>query len=117
SDEIAAQANNAARQIGELMRQGNREEAEEIKLKTSKFKEQIKSFSDQLNKLENEFYSLLVTFPNLPHESVPAGLTAEDNEVVLQHGETPEFQQEALPHWELATKYDIIDFETGTKIS
>lgn len=117
SDNLAAQANAAAREIGELMRQGKRDEAEVIKQSSVNFKEQIKSFAEQLNKLEEDFQDLLVTIPNLPHDSVPAGLTAEDNEVVLQYGDEPDLQQEALPHWELAVKYGIIDFETGTKIS
>lgn len=117
SDNLAAQANAAARQIGELMRQGKHDEADAIKESSVNYKEQIKGFADQLNEVEDEFHALLVTIPNLPHESVPAGLTAEDNEVVLQYGEDPDLNLEALPHWELTSKYDIIDFEVGTKIS
>lgn len=117
SDNLAAQANAAARQIGELMRQGKREEAEVIKANTTRYKEQIKNYSDQLHKVEHDFHALLVSIPNLPHESVRAGITPEDNEVVFQHGEGPDLEEEALPHWELASKYNIIDFEVGTKIS
>jgi len=117
SDNIASQANAAAKQIGELMRNGKREEAEAIKANSSNFKEQIKAFTEEQNALDEKIHAILVSIPNLPHESVPEGLTAEDNEVVFQYGENPDLSLEALPHWELTSKYDIIDFELGTKIA
>jgi seryl-tRNA synthetase len=117
SDAIAAQANTAARQIGELMRTGKKDEAAAIKAASASYKDQIKAFNEELSALEEQIYSLLVSFPNLPHESVPIGSTAEENEVVYQYGDEPDLSQEALPHWELTSKYDIIDFELGTKIS
>lgn len=117
SDNIASQANAAAKQIGELMRSGKRDEAEAIKLESTNFKEQIKAFAEEQNELDEKIYNILVSIPNLPHESVPEGLTAEDNEVVFQYGEDPDLSLEALPHWELTSKYDIIDFELGTKIA
>jgi len=117
SDNIASQANAAAKQIGELMRNGKREEAEAIKANSSNFKEQIKAFTEEQNELDEKIHTILVSIPNLPHESVPEGLTAEDNEIVFQYGEDPDLSLEALPHWELTSKYDIIDFELGTKIA
>jgi len=117
SDTIASQANAAAKQIGELMRAGKREEADAIKANSTNFKEQIKAFTEEQNELDEKIYSILVSIPNLPHESVPEGLSAEENEVIFQYGEDPDLSLEALPHWELTSKYDIIDFELGTKIA
>ncbi len=116
-DSISAEANAAARQIGELMRNGKKDEAEAIKAKTASFKEEIKQQGDQLAALEEELYQKLVLLPNLPHSSVPKGLTPEDNEVVLENGNKPELPANALPHWELAAKYNLIDFELGVKIT
>lgn len=117
SDAIAAEANAAAKQIGELMRQGKRDEAEAIKAKTGSYKEQVKTLTDELAAVEAELYAKLVQLPNLPHQSVPKGVGADDNEVVLENGAVPELSDTALPHWELAAKYDIIDFELGVKIT
>ena len=117
SDIVASQANAAAKQVGELMRSGKREEAEVIKTSSSDYKEQIKAFAEEITKLDLQIHEILVVIPNTPHESVPAGLTADDNEIVFQYGEDPDLSQEALPHWELTSKYDIIDFELGTKIA
>src|SRR5690606_25063147 len=111
SDAISSLANTAAKQIGELMRSGKKDEAESIKVSSAEYKDQIKAFSEELSSLDEQIHSLLVVFPNLPHESVPEGISAEGNEVVYQHGEDPDLSQEALPHWELTSKYDIIDFE------
>ncbi|WP_353183811.1 serine--tRNA ligase [Parapedobacter lycopersici] len=117
SDALAASANASARQIGELMRQGKREEAETIKAASGGYKEQIKQLTDRLGELEQQLHEKLVLLPNLPHVSVPAGTGAEDNEVVLEHGNKPSLAADALPHWELTAKYGIIDFELGTKIT
>lgn len=116
-DSVSAEANAAAKQIGDLMRNGKKDEAEAIKAKTASFKEEIKQQGDQLAALEEEVYQKLVLLPNLPHSSVPKGLTPEDNEVVLENGNKPELPANALPHWELAAKYNIIDFELGVKIT
>ena len=116
-DNTSAEANAAAKQIGELMRGGKKEEAEAIKSKTGAWKESIKRLSDQLAGIENDLYQKLVLLPNLPHSSVPKGLTPEDNEVVLENGSKPELPSGALPHWELAAKYNLIDFELGVKIT
>lgn len=116
-DNLSAIANANAKQVGELMRTGKKEEAEAIKVQTATNKEQIKKLADELAVLELHLYNALVQLPNLPGELVPQGLTPEDNEVVLVHGEPAILHDKALPHWELTSKYDIIDFELGTKIT
>ncbi len=116
-DSTSAEANSAAKQIGELMRTGKKDEAEQIKSKTGVWKEEIKQLSEQLTNIEQELHQKIVLLPNLPHSSVPQGKTPEDNEVVLTHGDTPALPENALPHWELAAKYDLIDFELGVKIT
>src|SRR5690606_1074698 len=117
SDAIAAEANTAAKQIGDLMRQGKKEEAEAVKSKSAGYKEQVKQLTDKLAFIEQELHEKIVQFPNLPHVSVPVGMSAEDNEVVLQQGEIPVLSASALPHWELLTKYDIVDLELGVKVT
>ena len=117
SDAIAAEANSSAKQIGDLMRQGKKEEAEAVKSKSAGYKEQIRLLQEELETVEQDLHHKLVQLPNLPHTSVPRGTTAEDNEVALEHGTIPTLAEDALPHWELAAKYDIIDFELGTKIT
>jgi seryl-tRNA synthetase len=116
-DGISAEANAAAKQIGDLMRTGKKEEAEAIKVQTASHKEQIKNLTEQLNELETNQFNLVVQLPNLPHHLVKQGSTAEDNEVVYLHGKPAELPSKPLPHWELAAKYDIIDFELGVKIT
>lgn len=116
-DNISAEANAAAKQIGDLMRNGKKDEAEAIKSKTGTWKEEIKKLGEQLAFTEEELYQKLVLLPNLPHSSVPKGLTPEENEVVLENGAKPELPAAALPHWELAAKYNLIDFELGVKIT
>ncbi|MDF2852378.1 MULTISPECIES: serine--tRNA ligase [Sphingobacterium] len=117
SDTLSAEANAAAKQIGDLMRQGKKEEAETVKSKSSGYKEQVKQLLDQLGTIEAQLNEKIVQLPNLPHQSVPAGVSAEDNEVVLSHGEIPALSEEALPHWELLNKYDIVDLELGVKVA
>jgi len=116
-DNTSAEANAAAKQIGELMRTGKKDEAEGLKAKTGAWKEDIKKLGEQLSAIEEDLYQKLVLLPNLPHSSVPKGLTPEENEVVLQNGVKPELPENALPHWELAAKYNLIDFELGVKIT
>ncbi|HEK21773.1 MULTISPECIES: serine--tRNA ligase [unclassified Mucilaginibacter] len=117
SDNVSSQANAAAKQIGELMRNGKRDEAEAIKANTGKWKEEIKQLGEQLSAFETELQEKLVLLPNLPHTSVPKGVSADDNEIVLENGIKPELPANALPHWELAAKYNLIDFELGVKIT
>ncbi|MCO5937301.1 serine--tRNA ligase [Mucilaginibacter sp. RB4R14] len=112
-----AKANASAKQIGELMRAGKKEEAEVLKSQTGNSKESIKKFDEELARAEKELYDALVQLPNLPHSSVPKGITPEENEVVLENGSIPELHANALPHWELAAKYNLIDFELGVKIT
>jgi seryl-tRNA synthetase len=116
-DNVSAESNAAAKKIGELMRTGNKAEAESIKAKTGAWKEEIKQLGDKLAAIEDELQQKLVLLPNLPHSSVPKGLTPEDNEVVLENGVKPHLPANALPHWELAAKYSLIDFELGVKIT
>ncbi|MDX5420494.1 MAG: serine--tRNA ligase [Hymenobacteraceae bacterium] len=116
-DELQARANTISKEIGILMKNGDREKAEAYKAETSELKQQTKSLADQLSAIEEQIQQALYKLPNLPHTSVPEGRTAEDNEVVLQHGEIPTLHEGAQPHWELIQKYDIIDFELGNKIS
>jgi seryl-tRNA synthetase len=116
-DNLSAIANASAKQIGELMRSGQKEQAEVIKAETANSKEQHKKLSDQLANTETKLHNLIVQLPNLPHHLVATGSTAEENETVYTHGKPAELPANALPHWELAVKYDIIDFELGTKIT
>ncbi|QBQ40146.1 serine--tRNA ligase [Sphingobacterium psychroaquaticum] len=117
SDAIAAEANAAAKQIGDLMRQGKKEEAEVVKSQSSGYKEQVKQLTDKLAEVELALHNKLVLLPNLPHISVPVGFSADDNEVVLEHGEIPTLSEGALQHWDLLTKYDIVDLELGVKVT
>jgi seryl-tRNA synthetase len=116
-DNVSADANAAAKQVGELMRAGKKDEAETVKAKTGAWKEEIKTLGDALTAIENNLQQKLVLLPNLPHSSVPKGLTPEENEVVLENGTKPNLHANALPHWELAAKYKLIDFELGVKIT
>jgi seryl-tRNA synthetase len=113
----AAEANQLAKKIGELMKAGNKEEAENIKARTSEIKENSKQLEERLKQLEEEIFNILVTFPNLPINTVPEGRTPEENVTVYTHGAIPVLHDGAMPHWELAAKYDIIDFELGNKIT
>ncbi|QJD96812.1 serine--tRNA ligase [Mucilaginibacter robiniae] len=116
-DNTSAEANAAAKRIGELMRTGQKAEAEQLKSQTSAWKEEIKQLNEQLNTVEQELQQKIVLLPNLPHSSVPKGVSPEENEIVLENGEKPALPTGALPHWELAAKYDLIDFELGVKIT
>lgn len=117
NDDLKAEANRLAKQIGELMKSGKKEEAEKIKSRTAEIKQQEKSFDEQLKQIEQEIHDLLVQVPNTPSLKVPAGKTPEDNEVVFEYGEKPQLHAKAQPHWDLAAKYNLIDFELGVKIA
>ncbi|MHA4893362.1 serine--tRNA ligase [Pedobacter sp. PWIIR3] len=116
-DNLSAIANSAAKQIGDLMRNGKKEEAEVLKGQTTANKDQHKKLSDQLAAAELKLHNLIVQLPNLPHHFVKTGSTAEENETVFVHGAPAILPENPLPHWELAAKYDIIDFELGVKIT
>ncbi len=116
-DATLAQANGLAREIGALMKSGQKEEAEKLKTQTAGLKEVSKELEAALKKVEETLHEVMVTLPNLPHASVPEGKTPEENEEVEKGGTVPVLQEGALPHWELIKKYDIIDFELGNKVS
>ncbi|MCR5695775.1 MAG: serine--tRNA ligase [Marinilabiliaceae bacterium] len=109
--------NEISRSVGQLMKNGQKEEAEKAKQKTSELKQTIKDLDTKRTDIEVELQNQLVLLPNIPYEDVPVGKTAEDNEVVKMGNEIPTLPEDALPHWELAKKYNIIDFELGVKIS
>jgi seryl-tRNA synthetase len=116
-DNTLAESNNIAKQIGDLMRQGKKEEAEQAKSTTGVLKEKSKSLETQLSQIEAELKDLLLKMPNLPHSSVPEGKTPEENVNIEEAGNITQLGEDALPHWDLIKKYDIIDFELGNKIS
>ncbi len=112
-----AELNKLSKKIGNLFREKRIDEANLAKEKTGKLKEDIKKLDKEVVETENELNNLLIQVPNIPHESVPFGNSEEDNEKIRSGGEFPELPGNALPHWELAVKYDIIDFELGNKIT
>lgn len=116
-DTASAELNSLSKEIGLLMKQGKQVEAAQAKEKTVELKETIKVLGDQQVDAEQKLTELLVQIPNLPHASVPVGKHAEDNLVERTGGEMPKLPSDALPHWDLAKKYDLIDFELGVKIS
>jgi len=117
-DALLAAQNNLARQVGDLFKSGKQAEANDLKNKSTALKEESKSLSDNLALLEKELTNILVIIPNLPSPLVPAGKTPEDNEVVYKSIDAlPQLPETALPHWELAAKYDLIDFELGVKLT
>lgn len=116
-DANLAEQNKLAKEIGQLFKEGKAEEANAAKERTAGMKELSKKLEEQKEATEKELNELLVTLPNFPHESVPVGKTPEDNEVVRTGGEDPELPADAQPHWELIKKYDIIDFDLGTKLT
>ncbi|MCX6291222.1 MAG: serine--tRNA ligase [Bacteroidetes bacterium] len=116
-DSLLNEANQVAKQVGELMRSGKKEEANDLKNKSAALKETTRQLGDQLGQLEKQQHGLLVLLPNLPSEKVPHGKTPEDNEVMHQEGNIPVLAGEAKPHWELASALDTIDFELGVKLT
>jgi seryl-tRNA synthetase len=117
AETLQAEANTAAKQVGDLMKAGKKAEAENIKATTATAKENIKNLLTKITLTEQNLQQKLVLLPNLPHSSVPKGKTPEENEVVLNYGDAPNLPENALPHWELAAKYNLIDFELGVKIT
>lgn len=116
-DQIQAESNAISKQIGALMKEGKAAEATEIRELTAQIKIQIKELEDQNSKAEDDLKALLYTIPNVPHSSVPAGKSADDNEIVFENGVIPELFPGKQPHWELIKKHDIIDFDLGIKIT
>jgi len=116
-DEVLAQSNSLSKEIGILFKNGEAQKANELKAQTTELKEQSKVLQEQLNEAAEKLQQLLYTIPNIPNELVPAGQDENDNEEVFSEGDVPSLDSEALPHWELAKKYDLIDFELGVKVT
>lgn len=117
SDELLAQRNAASKAIGALIGQGKHAEAEAKKAEVTLMKETIDNYAGQLAEAEAIVDGMLLRVPNLPNDRVPAGKSAEDNTIVRQHGEIPTLHAGAVPHWDLITQYDLVDFQTGVKIT
>ena len=116
-DRLQAESNLISKEIGTLIRAGKKEEADKIKVRTAELKNQVKNLEHDYDQLEETLKQLLYSLPNIPHQSVPKGKSADDNEVVLEHGTIPDLYEGNQPHWELIKSYDIIDFEVGAKIT
>lgn len=116
-DKNLADAKKLAAQVGQLMKQGQRDEAEAIKAQVAALKETNKALEDEMSKAAADMQAILYTIPNIPYDEVPEGFGAEDNVVEKMAGTVPDLGAEALPHWELAKKYNLIDFDLGVKIS
>ena len=116
-DQLLFKQNTLAKQVGELYKSGKKAEADILKNESTALKQQSSLVQDELNLLEEKLNTELVKLPNLPSEKVPKGRTPEDNENIKEEGKIPELPANALPHWELAAKYDIIDFELGVKLT
>ncbi len=116
-DNILAESNKISKEIGGLFKSGKVEEANQLKAKTGELKEESKQLTEELNAAADKLNELLYQIPNIPHASVKAGKNEEDNEEIFKEGIIPDLGENALPHWELAKKYDIIDFELGVKIT
>lgn len=116
-DDTLAGSNILAKQIGELFKSGTAAEAESLKKKSASLKMEAKQLQEELKEVTKVFNEQIVHLPNLPHPSVPPGNSEEENEIIKTEGKALKAKSGALPHWELAKKYDIIDFEAGTKIT
>ena len=116
-DQVLAESNQLSESIGKLFKSGKASEAEPLKAKSGELKEKSKELNEKLHEIAGELESLLYQVPNTPNEIVPEGKTPEENEVVFSKGEIPSLHADAKPHWELASEYDLIDFELGVKIS
>lgn len=116
-DETLAESNRLSREIGQLFKKGKKDKAIEIKDQSKELKSKSKELSKHLEYVSDKLEELLYEIPNIPHDSVPAGKSEDDNEEVFREGEVSELSSKAMPHWELAKKYDIIDFELGNKVT
>lgn len=116
-DERLAESNDISKKIGELFKSGKKEEADVLKSRTAVLKEEVQSLKEEQKDIEIQLKSMLGAVPNMPHSSVPFGKGEKDNEIILEDGKKPNLPKNALPHWELAKKYDLIDFELGSKIT
>ncbi|MDB2702472.1 serine--tRNA ligase [Flavobacteriaceae bacterium] len=116
-DSQLAEANQLAKEIGQLFKTGKAQEAQALKKRSGELKNSSKALQEQMQSIEKELLELRYQVPNIPQESVPSGVSDEDNEEIAQGGENPILAEGALPHWELAKKYDLIDFDLGSKIT
>ena len=116
-DSQLAEINKISKEIGLLMKEGKKEEAESAKQKTAQYKEASKDLQQKLNEIEEKLIEILYLIPNIPHESVKAGVSADDNENIYQSHDVKGLGEGAIPHWELASKYNLINFELGVKIA
>ena len=116
-DNLLAESNKLSKDIGEMMKSGEKAKAEILKEKTTQIRENSKTLNESLNAIANQLQDELYKLPNLPAQIVPFGKTPEENLNVFEEGDIPKLHEVALPHWELAKKYDIIDFELGVKIT
>jgi seryl-tRNA synthetase len=116
-DNSLSELNTLSKNIGQLRKEGKKAEAEAAREKTPQLKENNKVLENEMREIEQELQNILTTIPNLPHDSVPEGRVAEDNVTEKTGGVAPNLPEDALPHWELAKRYDIIDFELGVKIT
>jgi len=116
-DELLANMNGLAKQIGELFKSGQKEQAEVLRAQTLTMKETEQQLRAEVNTLEDEIKELLYQIPNVPKAIVPAGKSEKDNETVFEAGQIPNLSEDALPHWEITSKYDLIDFELGVKVT
>ncbi|HYG50193.1 MAG TPA: serine--tRNA ligase [Flavobacteriales bacterium] len=117
AESLQAEMNAVSKEIGKLMASGKKEEAETARTKTGNIKSTIQTLNEKLAQKDNELLQLLYTIPNTPSAKVPPGKTPEENTIVYEEGKTPELGSNAQPHWELAAKYNLIDFELGVKIT
>jgi len=117
SDTTQSKINSASKEIGQLMAKGQKEEAEKKKQEVAELKSSLQPAADKLNETEKQLQDALILLPNLPSEKVPAGKTPADNVVIREGGNKPQLSKNALPHWDIIKKYDIVDFETGAKIT
>ena len=117
ADGVKAESNRIAKEIGALMKQGKKDEAEAAKLRTAELKGEEKALGEEQASVEKTLNEKLISLPNAPHITVPVGKSEADNVVVAEFGVKPELPADALPHWELCAKYDIVDFELGNKVT
>ncbi|WP_163716485.1 serine--tRNA ligase [Mangrovibacterium lignilyticum] len=117
ADQVKAEMNKLSKEIGQLFREGKQAEANVAKERTSVLKDSIKQLDEDFAKIDEQVFELQVQLPNIPCDLVPAGKTPEDNEIVKTGGEMVDLGENKLPHWELASKYDLIDFELGVKLT
>jgi seryl-tRNA synthetase len=116
-DSLLAESNSLAKEIGNLMKSGQKEQAEKLKARTADLKKSISDLGPELSRTEEELQKALYSIPNVPHEKVPAGGGPDDNLNVHEWGKRPNLSSDAVPHWDLIKKYDIIDFDLGVKIA